>query len=109
MAKTIYISGKITGLPEQQARDNFAYAEQLLRREGWEVINPFDIDLKEKEKTWANFMLADIEALIPCDAIFMLKDWMDSNGAYIEHAFARAMEKEIYYQSSLMFEEVSNG
>lgn len=110
MPKSIYISGKITGLPEDQVRNNFSSAEFVLSQQGWNVINPLWIDLNGQEKTWANFMIEDLKALIPCDAIFMLSNWMESSGAKIEHSFAIAMGKEVYYQSTLIqAEEVTNG
>ena len=106
MLKTIYISGKITGLSEEEVKNNFAYAENLLFQDGWSVFNPLNIDLKGQEKTWPNYMIADLNALVPCDAIFMLTNWFDSPGAKIEHDFAVAMGKKVFYQSSISFEPV---
>lgn len=111
MAKSIYISGKITGLPETEAFHNFLFAEAMLASNGWACVNPMKIGFGAMEKSWANFMIADLKALIPCNAIYMLSNWHESQGARIEHAFAIAMAKEVYYQSRIInfLEEVSNG
>jgi hypothetical protein len=116
--KRIYISGGITGLPLQDVEKCFNYAELILNTKGWCAVNPMKLNLpKSQKKTWENFMINDLKALIPCHAIYMLRDWQKSNGARIEHAFAIAMNKTVYYHSDvptvehLLFleREVSNG
>lgn len=100
MAKSIYISGGITGRLIEDVEKNFRYAELILHQKGWNVVNPLNIDHQENS-TWATYMLTDLAALIPCDAIYMLQDWNKSHGARIEHAFAIAMGKMIYYSASV--------
>ena len=61
---------------------------QLLRR-----------TFKDAEFDWyAWLLLWDMHALALCDAIYMLKDWKESNGATAEYYFAKACGKEIIFE-----------
>jgi hypothetical protein len=100
MDKVIYISGKIGNLPHEVYEKHFFEAESLLTADGWVVVNPVKIDHSGHNKTWAAYMIRDLEALIPCDAVYMLSNWTDSRGAKIEHEFAVGMGKQILYQQS---------
>jgi hypothetical protein len=93
----IYISGKISGLPEAEAFKNFDTATEILVAMGYSVVNPMYLP-HNHEKTWEAYMKEDIEALMKCDAIFMLKNWRDSKGAKIEHDLAECLNFKIFYQ-----------
>lgn len=95
--KKCYISGKITGLTEEEASSNFEQAETLVRLLNFIPVNP----MKEvsNPKDWQDAMLQDIKILFNCDAIFMLSNWCDSKGARIELEVARILEKEIIYET----------
>lgn len=97
----IYISGKIGFLPKEVYEKRFNQAEARLAEVGWDVINPIKLDHSSHDKSWASYMLKDLEAMIPCDAVFMLSNWTDSPGAQIEHSFAIRMGKQIFYQNGL--------
>lgn len=88
--KKVYISGKITGLPINEAKDNFKNAENKLREKGYEVVNPFNNGLPENS-TWMEHMKADIKLLMECDIICLLSNWKDSTGARIECNLAMEM------------------
>jgi len=45
---------------------------------------------KDCKCSYKDYMTGDIELLYRCDAIFMLDDWEDSNGANEEHNHALA-------------------
>ena len=96
----IYISGKISGLPPQTAIKRFAEAENLLREQGYNPINPlrngFPPDGKEGER-----MLGDLVALMGCDAIFMLDGWTESQGAKIERFIAETKGKIIKFETAV--------
>lgn len=97
MAK-IYISGKVSGLDAAVVRAKFRRAETELSKAGWNVVNPMKIDQSDHDGSWANCMIRDLQALSPCDAIYMLGDWFESRGAKIELEFAYAMGKMIFFE-----------
>ena len=96
----IYISGKMRGLPEEESRKLFKAAENYLIELGHDVINPWDSEGKKNEQCndWDDYILYDLQILKTCDAIFMLSNWQDSDGAKCEHAFARGRGMEIIYE-----------
>lgn len=103
----IYISGKMRGLSEEDSRKLFKAAEQYLKTLGHDVINPWDSEDEKKRqcKVWADFILYDLQILKTCDAIFMLDNWQDSNGAKCEHAFASGRHMKIIYDAP--YKEIS--
>lgn len=99
----IYIAGPMTGVPEHNF-PAFDRAKVLLLKDGYEVVSPADIDramgfeglgttgAPEETKTMLREMFErDIIALFDCDAIYLLKGWMNSVGATAEHAVARRL------------------
>lgn len=97
--KTIYISGKISGLHITQAEAHFMNAEIDLMYLGYEnIINPMKLVPYDPNLTWHDYMVKDIGALLKCDAIFMLKNWGQSKGARVERAIAIELGLEIIYQ-----------
>lgn len=85
----IYISGKITGLPTDEAKAKFWHAARWVERmhqteTNVHTIDPFDIKpLLGIKKYWC-FMAADIWKLIRCDAAYFMQNWKESRGARIE-------------------------
>lgn len=96
MAK-VYISGKITGLEQQEAFDNFEKAELEIRELGGTPINPMKIEHKENSN-WYDYMEKDLSELLKCDGIYMLHNWGSSKGARIERAVAIELGLPIVYQ-----------
>jgi len=90
----IYISGKISGLPEEQAEKRFRLAEEKLKENFIHstIINPYVEApklLKNKPNaTWLEYMSACIALLSRCDTIYHLYGWQMSDGAVIEHRVA---------------------
>ena len=95
--KVIYVSGKISGMDEKEARAKFKVGEDIVREMGAEPINPFDILEQSDELQWIDYMRADIKALVDCDGILMLDNWKDSDGAKLELLIAQGLKMEIYY------------
>jgi hypothetical protein len=91
-----YISGPMSGLPEM----NFpAFNERatILRGEGWDVVNPVDIN-PDPEADWYDCIVADIQAMKGCTAIYMLTGWESSPGANIERWVAIKHKMQIIYE-----------
>lgn len=93
----VYISGAMSGLPDNNYPmfDEFKSIFELL---GYEVVSPADIGreiiasgilegLPEDEK-YNIFIREDLKALLTCTHIYMLDNWMNSNGAKLEAAVA---------------------
>ncbi len=97
--KTIYLSGKISGLPEDQVKGNFTYAalEVMFMQPGEvDVISPLNIIPLFGRKTWLCHMLSDVWVMVfKCQAIHLQSNWIYSRGAKIEVFIALMLGKEI--------------
>lgn len=98
MKKRIYIAGKITGM-EERAKELFQDAEDYLRNLEHEPVNPMKLEHKHGGK-WQDYMKEGILAMMDCDAVFMLENWRDSEGATIEHKIAVKLKMLIFYQEN---------
>ena len=98
----VYISGKITGLPIAEARAKFEKAEIMFKEKDLEPVNPFKVckDIEGPYTTWEEYMVRDLEALLGCNAIYMLDNWGASKGARVEHAVAQALGLVVHYENS---------
>lgn len=94
----VYISGKITGC--DNFMEKFAKAEEVMRKGGYEVINPAKVNmvLSPESTTWEEYMSVSIVLLDMCDAIYMLKDWKDSRGACLEYGYALAKKLKVIWE-----------
>lgn len=92
----IYISGKMSGLPKEEYRTKFKAAEDRLKNQGHEVVNPAMLD--EFGLTYAEYMAIDTTLLSFCDAIYMLDNWKDSGGAHLEWEYANTLRLVIIYE-----------
>jgi len=102
--KKIYISGKVTGM-EEKAKFLFKEAEKDLIKRDYTVVNPMELNHSGHDKSWQNYMRLDIKALCDCDAIYMLTNWRDSEGAKVELAVANHLELDVMHQHRMMKEE----
>lgn len=91
MLQKLYLSGKITG--DQNYKTKFGSAAGELRKKGFAVMNPamlpdgFDYD------DYMHVCKAMIER---CEAIVLLPDWTESDGAKMEVGHAVANRKRVY-------------
>lgn len=92
----IYISGKISELPDYEVKEKFEQAEALIRSLGHEPVSPVKNGLLPSSP-WKEHMVADIRLLFGCKAIYMLPDWMESRGARIEYKIAEEIGMNIIY------------
>lgn len=90
--KKIYLSGPVSGRPLEEARVQFAKAEEFLLkhfgRENIEVYNPMKFNEYAPDKKWQDYMHTCLAVLETCDVILMLKDWQNSIGAKCEYLYA---------------------
>ena len=97
----IYISGKINGLPPFYSQMRFAMAEKKLAEKGFEVINPWKLDMSGCEE-WDDYIMRDLEELRKCDAIYLLSNWQESDGAMVEYYFANGKKMQILHEPSCL-------
>ena len=104
----VYISGKITGLPIEEAKQNFKNCERWLLEDGYEVVNPMELPEHEAiiadkelstEEQWRLHMKADIKAMMDCDGIFVMMNYIESKGAKIEYKLAMELGLFGLYQN----------
>lgn len=91
----IYIAGPMTGYLDLNF-PAFHFEAQRLRGEGYEVVNPAEIN-PDPGAEWSDCMRADIRELMTCDSIFMLQGWENSRGARLEHHIALSLGMRIQY------------
>ena len=86
----VYISGPITGMPDDNRQD-FQDAEDWLKYNGYSVVNPHRLNHKHG-KTWGEYLRVDIIAMMEsCDKIYLLDGWTHSDGARIEYNLAKGL------------------
>ena len=92
--RSIYISGPITGLKEEDARAAFDKAEKLLKAEYERIVNPmrFESAYQSANLTYDEMMDIDLRLLK------MLKNWEGSKGACIERLTALQLGMKIIYE-----------
>ena len=107
----VYISGKIgEGTISEKTRKKFQHAALVLKNRHHEVFDPTDeewqrelgkrypIDMRWEDRKidfYRYVLLRDLMVIATCDAILLLADWRDSQGAKTELAFARAAGLEV--------------
>lgn len=102
--KTCYIAGKIGDLPEAVYKAAFEAAEAEVRLMGYEPVNPCKLP-HNHSRTWLQYMLEDISALMRCDAIYVMENWHDSVGAAIEVRIASERKMAMYFPMALNVEK----
>lgn len=97
--KRVYVSGKITGLDEQECRQHFAEAVALLEAQGHIVFDPWDAHDLYGPIDYDKMMNIDLAIMESCDAIYMLTGWEDSPGARREKGRAEWHDLEVLYEA----------
>lgn len=100
----IYISGPISNAPDHPA--HFASAEERLKREGHETVNPAAIGKRIQglvpfEMSWNDYMRIDEGLLQMCEGIHMLKGYENSAGAKRELMLATKLGLAVTYEEVL--------
>ena len=93
----IYISGAVTGTDDYLER--FSRAEEQLKAQGFEVINPAAVNaVLPKSTSYGEYMEMSQIMLSFCDCVFMLNGWEHSRGAKQEFAWSVLDGKKIYFE-----------
>lgn len=103
--KRIYISGPISDLPIDVAKESFKQAiikvSKVYPPSEYTYINPFDLNTGVKDPTWHDYMMTCLKSLRSCEIIYMMEKWMMSDGACVEITFARKSKIKIIYHQDL--------
>lgn len=97
MKKTIYIAGKVTGVPVDERTAKFQAAETMLQKRGFKTVNPIKL-VEDPNTDWQTAMDICFLGLAKCDAIYMLPCSVDSEGAKLELDYALAKGIDVYYE-----------
>lgn len=93
--ETLYLSGPMSGLPDLN-KPLFNKVAKQLRRKGYMVINPAELDSREACSTWEACLQRDLRALTRCDAIATLPGWKKSRGANLEIHVGKALSYPVH-------------
>ena len=89
--KKVYISGKITG--DENYRAKFLEEENRLLSFGYEPVNPAALVLTDV--SWEDAMKIALKAMLLCEGVSLLPDWVESKGAIIEERLARELGMDV--------------
>lgn len=109
MIKLMYISGKYTGQNKKEVAENISLASAAGKNiidmyPGYFPIIPhnntahFEDHVYQTDIDYDYWLNGYIELLERCDAIYMLRNWRESNGAMKEYKQAVKLNKEVYFQ-----------
>lgn len=85
----LYLSGPMTGLPDHN-REAFNKREGMLKRRGYDVVNPARTDLGPNA-TWLDYMRVAMRQISEANGIAQLGDWQTSPGALLEASWAASL------------------
>ena len=115
---TIYVAGPMRGHPDYNY-PAFDRLTRVLRAQGWDVVNPADMDRTqfqpdsdpsdfnpdinyEDQEFMRDALKRDMVAICDkCTAVYMMAGWETSKGAKAEHALAKALALEVFYEAPL--------
>lgn len=95
----VYISGKITEKTAYKQRLNVLLAEKVNRKLwelGFATICPHT-NAPKGNLTYQDYIDADLTLLARCDAVLMMNNWQESNGANVELTFAYEHNIPVFY------------
>ena len=97
MKKIIYLSGKMTGMPDFNY-PAFNEAADNLRARGHTVMNPAENPVPPCG-SWEGYMRNAIAQVVKADTIVLLPGWAESRGAVVEYELARTLKIAVsHYQ-----------
>ena len=99
MNKTIYIAGKVSGMPKAVVVEKFNMISTKLSQQGYIVSNPTPDFVGDTNLEAA--MRLKIKAMLACDELHLLPCWKDSRRARLERDIALRSGMKIIYHSHL--------
>jgi hypothetical protein len=97
---TIYLSGAITSDPHYLLK--FQRAEDMFARFGMNVINPCKLEHREGA-TQDEYLRKDISEMVLCDAVYVMRDWVNSLGAQTEIKVANILNIKVLFAGTADF------
>lgn len=97
--KRIYISGPISHYDENVRRTAFSQTAEMLRMQGYDPVNPMENGLPADAAT-REHMRRDIELLMTCDLIYMMRRWTHSKGCKVEFDVATSIGLPVLFEES---------
>ena len=99
--KVIYISGKFRGADSWAMEQNIRRAEELAL-EVWRLgavalcphLNTRFYQGALPDQVWLD---GDLELVNRCDAMLMVDNWKESQGAQLEHSYALKIKQPVFY------------
>lgn len=98
--KKIYLSLPISGYDIDERRETALAMEVRLRGAGYDVFNPTENGLPPTATT-NEHMKRDLEALLTCDAIFLMRGWNRSAGCKCELDVAVAIGIDVMFEEQV--------
>ena len=74
----------------------FIKATEALRKAGYRVVSPHELETKDAKGTWEKCMRRDIKAEMDCHAIATLDGWTRSRGAKVEIFLGKALGYSVH-------------
>lgn len=93
--RTVYVAGKISGLPAENTKEKFNYIANKLAGKGYTVVNP--ITEADYSRPWDDAVRGEIKKMLECDEVHMLHDWQESRGAMLERDIALRLGMQVVY------------
>ncbi len=95
MSKTIYITGKVSDLPEEQWREKFDRAAEGSRSSGHRVLYPASIGPEGDDHE--TVLRNRIKMMLGCDEVHFLPCWQECRGAQLERDIAVRLGMTVVY------------
>ena len=94
-----YVSGKITGLTEEEYLRLFSEAKKKAKEKGYVAISPTELP-HDHNKTWESYMREDLIEMLKCDVVFAMANWHESKGATIEVNLAKSIGMKVIFETN---------
>ena len=102
--RKIYLSLPISGYDLSERRKTSLEKQRELETMGFQVLNPLFNGLAPDAGTNAH-MKRDIEMLLGCDAIYLMRRFTHSAGCMTEFHIATAIGLDVYFEDCYAIEE----